>query len=400
MSGPQWFYIKDGQRIGPVDESQVKHLASSGEIAPRDYVWHEEMSDWVRAESVDGLTNTGPTESVSAPTTQASNVSPTAAAPVYTNAPRPGVQMAAPSGGGGIPLWAILSIVGGVVFLLLAAVGVLFYTAIASFQQTVGMANWNMNKWTRQSDASIILYLDFEQYNFNGAGLSNQAMPQFNQPMAVTVPATKTGKATPTADVDDEQPFTNHSALTADFTKIVAQQPQWTEGRWPGKGALKFDGQADPNGDFMVLSNHKQLDLTHKGVTLMVSIKQAAKHDGTIISKTTGDDDGYELYVTDDAVHLRIGRDILRSVDLLGDNEWHLIVVTIDDGTATLYVDGVAEESVQGIVIESTESDLYVGRRAPKKEGFFNGDIDELAIWKKVFADWEVESMYEESSKE
>lgn len=51
----QWYYGKDGQRLGPVSSSQLKELAASGTIRPTDLVWKQGMSSWAEAHNVQGL---------------------------------------------------------------------------------------------------------------------------------------------------------------------------------------------------------------------------------------------------------------------------------------------------------------------------------------------------------
>lgn len=52
----QWFYIHDGQRVGPVEESELRRLAQNGELSPDDLVWNPTMEqEWKPASSVPGL---------------------------------------------------------------------------------------------------------------------------------------------------------------------------------------------------------------------------------------------------------------------------------------------------------------------------------------------------------
>lgn len=50
-----WFYIQDGKRIGPVADVVLRRLAATGELLPTDLVFHEGMSQWVKAFQVNGL---------------------------------------------------------------------------------------------------------------------------------------------------------------------------------------------------------------------------------------------------------------------------------------------------------------------------------------------------------
>ncbi|MGI5868298.1 MAG: DUF975 family protein [Kiritimatiellia bacterium] len=49
----QWYYAKNGQQVGPVDEDAFSRLIQQGEIAPGDLVWNVTFGDqWVPASSI------------------------------------------------------------------------------------------------------------------------------------------------------------------------------------------------------------------------------------------------------------------------------------------------------------------------------------------------------------
>lgn len=55
----QWFYIRDGQRLGPVEERELFRLAREGKLAPADLVWNPTMDqEWQPASTVPGLFDT------------------------------------------------------------------------------------------------------------------------------------------------------------------------------------------------------------------------------------------------------------------------------------------------------------------------------------------------------
>lgn len=60
----QWFYTKNGQRMGPVTDAELKQLAASGTILPTDQIWKEGMSEWKPASTLKSLF---PTPSINAP---------------------------------------------------------------------------------------------------------------------------------------------------------------------------------------------------------------------------------------------------------------------------------------------------------------------------------------------
>lgn len=52
----QWWYVKDGQRLGPVDESELKAMAASGSLKSDDLVWNSSMGQtWKKAGEVPGI---------------------------------------------------------------------------------------------------------------------------------------------------------------------------------------------------------------------------------------------------------------------------------------------------------------------------------------------------------
>ncbi|RLS81163.1 MAG: DUF4339 domain-containing protein [Planctomycetota bacterium] len=51
----QWFYSNNGHQYGPVDASQLKQLASTGQLGVADLVWRDGMPNWLPASSVRGL---------------------------------------------------------------------------------------------------------------------------------------------------------------------------------------------------------------------------------------------------------------------------------------------------------------------------------------------------------
>ena len=42
----EWFYGKEGQQYGPIDETTLRARIVTGEVGPRDLIWCEGMSSW------------------------------------------------------------------------------------------------------------------------------------------------------------------------------------------------------------------------------------------------------------------------------------------------------------------------------------------------------------------
>jgi uncharacterized membrane protein len=58
----QWYYTRQGQQVGPIDEAELHRLAQQGVIQPDDLVWNPSMGgQWRPASSVEGLYAAVPT---------------------------------------------------------------------------------------------------------------------------------------------------------------------------------------------------------------------------------------------------------------------------------------------------------------------------------------------------
>lgn len=51
----EWYWMKDGQKNGPVDTAHLKQLARTGQIQPTDTIWREGLPNWVLASQANGL---------------------------------------------------------------------------------------------------------------------------------------------------------------------------------------------------------------------------------------------------------------------------------------------------------------------------------------------------------
>src|SRR4051812_34160995 len=50
-----WYYAKDGQRLGPVTAEDLAQLLRSGVITPDSLVWHAGMGDWQTYRTATGM---------------------------------------------------------------------------------------------------------------------------------------------------------------------------------------------------------------------------------------------------------------------------------------------------------------------------------------------------------
>jgi hypothetical protein len=56
----EWFYLKNGQNVGPFTQDQLRQLARQGQLLPTDLVWKNGMPSWSPASSIPGLLPSAP----------------------------------------------------------------------------------------------------------------------------------------------------------------------------------------------------------------------------------------------------------------------------------------------------------------------------------------------------
>ena len=45
---PNWYYVREGERVGPIGETEFQSLVNAGAITSETFVWNESMADWKR----------------------------------------------------------------------------------------------------------------------------------------------------------------------------------------------------------------------------------------------------------------------------------------------------------------------------------------------------------------
>ena len=89
----QWWYVKEGKREGPVEESELKAMAADGRLGKEDLIWNSTMGqDWKAAGAVAGIfaSEAAADEEGSEPNTEKSEIAPQIAS---TDGPRSELTM-------------------------------------------------------------------------------------------------------------------------------------------------------------------------------------------------------------------------------------------------------------------------------------------------------------------
>lgn len=91
-----WYYARGGEKHGPISSTELKQLATEGQLSPDDLVWREDMKDWKQASSVSGLfperaappvTTTAPVNPPQLPPQPSVGTAPSPASPEQTASP-------------------------------------------------------------------------------------------------------------------------------------------------------------------------------------------------------------------------------------------------------------------------------------------------------------------------
>ncbi len=63
-----WYYTQSGNRVGPIEEGELRRLAQTGKITPADLVWNSMMGDqWVAASTIAGLFKQATNDTITPP---------------------------------------------------------------------------------------------------------------------------------------------------------------------------------------------------------------------------------------------------------------------------------------------------------------------------------------------
>jgi uncharacterized membrane protein len=94
-----WYYAKDSQQCGPVNESELKELLATGKLAAAVFVWRDGMADWAPADTLPELQFRPPpipaVQSPFVPPTAVAAAAPSVMTTETSSAPEPAAEPAA-----------------------------------------------------------------------------------------------------------------------------------------------------------------------------------------------------------------------------------------------------------------------------------------------------------------
>ncbi|MBR9702100.1 hypothetical protein GOV13_04215, partial [Candidatus Pacearchaeota archaeon] len=179
--------------------------------------------------------------------------------------------------------------------------------------------------------------------------------------------------------------------------------PTFTTSRRVGAGAYEFDG----DGDGINLGSDDSLDGLGP-LTYSLWVKpNVASHNAIWMGKTTGWTHRKTFYSASSKLHFQVdGSTDLEWVsdwDVYEADVWQHYVVTWDGGTAAsgvkVYKNGIEvtpDATVNGIgLVDDSADSFYIGARLSGPDYYFNGSIDEVAIWNRSLSADEISALYE-----
>lgn len=161
-----------------------------------------------------------------------------------------------------------------------------------------------------------------------------------------------------------------------------------------GNPAVSFDGEEQ----FVLVPDSSSLDLG-SAMTYEAWVKRASFGDGgqrTIVDKGSG---SFLVRVDgDDHLLLRVNSvaNLAESTTAIADEDWHHVVATVDGSTCKIYLDGadVTSPVGEGSAV-ANELPLVIGAVDGGTSGYFDGILDEVAVYGMALSAAQVEAHYE-----
>jgi len=159
--------------------------------------------------------------------------------------------------------------------------------------------------------------------------------------------------------------------------------------------AMEFNG----TDEYISAGNPTELQFT-SSFSISAWFKSSSATSQRIVSKDDGTNRSYFVQLSatgaiEAAIYTSGTKQLNTSASGLADGNWHHLVFTFENGVGTkLYIDNgtPTTDSATG-TLDNDTNNFEIGRREDGSK-FFNGDIDEVAVWNKVLDATDVATIY------
>ncbi|WOD42644.1 choice-of-anchor D domain-containing protein [Hwangdonia lutea] len=148
--------------------------------------------------------------------------------------------------------------------------------------------------------------------------------------------------------------------------------------------SVYFDGLVD----YIDVEDYLDLNTTEFTISAWIKRDTGTTNASIVSKRDAANTEGYDFRINGSGqfeFSLNGGTATITSSVAIPENEWHQVAVIYNSGTATLYIDGVADTSASSLPapVATTQSFIIAAADGydPDTTDFFAGNIDEVRIW-------------------
>jgi hypothetical protein len=160
--------------------------------------------------------------------------------------------------------------------------------------------------------------------------------------------------------------------------------------------SMSFDGSSqyisiDTNGSFPFGLMNTGVSST---VSLWAKLDTLSQGGNVVLFEQRNVSARYVIWFNDSNNTINFYPNAVKQSQAVNANQWYHIVATLDGTNARFYVDGSEVGTASTYTPTNTNQELEIGRSPTLKSQYFDGSIDEVAIWNTVLTSTQVSEIY------